>query len=285
MPLDSLSVTFAALADPTRRAMLARLSKGEASVGELARPFKLSLPAVSKHLKVLEKSGMISRGRRAQWRPCRFESKPMIEAVDWIETYRKQWEGRMDRLVAYVEDLQQKAKEDAHVRKQKKGIDTISIPELLVKRVIDAPRNLVFQAWLEPERLAAWWGPDGFSNPVCNLDPRPGGAIYVEMKGPDGSVYPMTGKYLEIDHPKRLVLSTSAINDEGEIILSNLATVVFEEEGGKTKLTLSVKVVFATLEAKMHLQGMEEGWSQSIDRLKAYAFQSGSVRAADSNGN
>jgi DNA-binding transcriptional ArsR family regulator len=107
---DTLSLTFGALADPTRRAMLARLSSGEASVNELAKPFKMSLPAVSKHLKVLEKSGLITRGRQAQWRPCRLEAKPMKEAVDWIETHRKEFEERFDRLDAYLQDLQKEEK-------------------------------------------------------------------------------------------------------------------------------------------------------------------------------
>ena len=110
MPDDTLSLTFGALADPTRRAMLARLSSGEASVNELAKPFKMSLPAVSKHLKVLEKSGLITRGRQAQWRPCRLEARPMKEAIDWIETYRKEWEERFDRLDTYLQELQKKEK-------------------------------------------------------------------------------------------------------------------------------------------------------------------------------
>lgn len=123
MSTDTLNATFAALAHPTRRAMLARLSRGEASVNELARPFKLSLPAVSKHLKVLEKSGLIARGRRAQWRPCRLEAKPLKEAEDWIETYRKEWEARFDRLDAYLQQLQVQPKptqEAGHGRTEKK---------------------------------------------------------------------------------------------------------------------------------------------------------------------
>jgi DNA-binding transcriptional ArsR family regulator len=104
--MDRLSSTFSALADPTRRSMLARLSKGEASVKELARPFKMSMPAVSKHLKVLEKAGLISRGRQAQWRPCKIKAKPMEEAVDWLEMYRKLWEESFDRLDAYLQELQ-----------------------------------------------------------------------------------------------------------------------------------------------------------------------------------
>ena len=107
MPSDPLSVTFSALADPTRRAILARLSKGEASVNDLAAPFAMSLPAVSKHLKVLEKAGLISRGRDAQWRPCRLNAGPMKQATGWLEEYRRYWEGSFDRLEDYLNSLQE----------------------------------------------------------------------------------------------------------------------------------------------------------------------------------
>src|ERR1051325_5342607 len=98
MPADHLSQTFAALADPTRRAILARLASGEASVSELANPFDMSLPAISKHLKVLERAGLITRGRDAQWRPCKLEAKPLKTAADWLEHYRAFWEASLDRL-------------------------------------------------------------------------------------------------------------------------------------------------------------------------------------------
>lgn len=110
--LDPLSLTFAALADPTRRAMLARLAKGEATVKELAEPFDMSLPAISKHLKVLERAGLIERGREAQWRPARLQAEPLRTVNDWIEQYRVHWEQRFDRLDAYLRELQ--AREKSH---------------------------------------------------------------------------------------------------------------------------------------------------------------------------
>jgi DNA-binding transcriptional ArsR family regulator len=109
---EGLSVTFAALADPTRRAILARLASGEASVSELAAPFEMSLPAVSKHLKVLERAGLITRGRAAQWRPCRLEAAPLKDASDWLEEYRRFWEESFDRLEDYLRELQEKEKTD-----------------------------------------------------------------------------------------------------------------------------------------------------------------------------
>jgi DNA-binding transcriptional ArsR family regulator len=108
MVTDQLSATFAALADPTRRAILARLTRGETSVNELAEPHDMSLPAISKHLKVLERSGLIVRSREAQWRPCRLKAQPMKEAVDWLERYRRHWEESLDRLDEYLRDLQKK---------------------------------------------------------------------------------------------------------------------------------------------------------------------------------
>jgi DNA-binding transcriptional ArsR family regulator len=112
MAADPLSTTFAALADPTRRAILKRLSKGEASVTELAEPFNISAPAVTKHLKVLQRAGLITQGRQAQWRPCRLNAEPLKEAVDWMEQYRQFWEDSFDRLEAYLKTLQEKETDD-----------------------------------------------------------------------------------------------------------------------------------------------------------------------------
>jgi DNA-binding transcriptional ArsR family regulator len=114
MATDELSVTFAALADPTRRAILARLAEGEATVMELAEPFKLSLPAISKHLKVLQRAGLVTQGRKAQWRPCRIEPAPLKDVADWVERYRAIWEERFDQLDTCLRELQEK--EEQHGR-------------------------------------------------------------------------------------------------------------------------------------------------------------------------
>ena len=107
---DPISTTFGALADPTRRAILSRLASGQASVTELAAPFEMTLPAVSKHLKVLERAGLIARGREAQWRPCRLEAAPLKDVADWVEHYRRNWEESFDRLDEYLKELQTKEK-------------------------------------------------------------------------------------------------------------------------------------------------------------------------------
>ena len=120
MSLD-LSVTFGALADPTRRAILARLTSGEATVSELGEPFEMTGPAISKHLKVLERAGLISRGREAQWRPCRLVAAPLKDAADWLEKYRRFWEDSFDRLDDYLRELQAKDKRASLVREKKNG--------------------------------------------------------------------------------------------------------------------------------------------------------------------
>jgi len=109
---DNLSATFAALADPTRRAILARLASGETTVNKLAEPFKMTLPGISKHLKVLQRAGLIERSRNAQWRPCRLAAEPLRGVADWVEQYRRFWEERFDRLDDYLRELQAKEKED-----------------------------------------------------------------------------------------------------------------------------------------------------------------------------
>src|SRR5437588_8873566 len=110
VPDRHLDATFAALADPTRRAILARLTSGEASVTELAKPFDMTLPAISKHLKVLERAGLIARGRDAQWRPCRLDAGPLKDVADWVDHYRKFWEESFDRLDEYLREIQKKEK-------------------------------------------------------------------------------------------------------------------------------------------------------------------------------
>src|SRR5438105_8138309 len=117
---DRLSGTLSALADPTRRAILSRLALGETSVTELAQPFQMTLPAVSKHLKVLERAGLIARGREAQWRPCRLQAGPLKQADEWIEKYRAHWEERFDRLDKYLSDLQEEQRKQAGNKQHRK---------------------------------------------------------------------------------------------------------------------------------------------------------------------
>ena len=138
--------------------------------------------------------------------------------------------------------------------------------ELVLTRVFDAPRELVFKAWTDPKQVAKWWGPHGYSNPVCDWEARPGGAILIHMEGPTGK-HPMTGVFKEVVPPVRLVFTALVPGEKGEILLENLNTATFEAQGEKTKLTLRVQVLRSTDEAVPMLAGMKVGWSQSLEKL------------------
>jgi uncharacterized protein YndB with AHSA1/START domain len=146
----------------------------------------------------------------------------------------------------------------------------IQLPELVITRVYHAPRQLVFKAWTDAERLKRWWGPNGFTNVVCELDPRPGGIVRIHMRAPDGTVYPNEGVVQEIVPPEKLVLVMGVRDQQGNIILEGVSTVTFTEQAGKTTLALRARITKATTEvAAMHIRGMEQGWSQSLDHLAA----------------
>jgi uncharacterized protein YndB with AHSA1/START domain len=151
-------------------------------------------------------------------------------------------------------------------------IDATTEPQwdLTITRVFDAPRELVFKAWTDTAHVAQWWGPKGFTNPVCEMDVRVGGAIRIHMRAPNGVVYPMTGVFKEISVPERLVFVSSALDEKGNSMFDILNTVLFADQRGKTAVTLQARVISTTALAPQYLQGMEMGWSQSLDRLGAY---------------
>jgi uncharacterized protein YndB with AHSA1/START domain len=139
--------------------------------------------------------------------------------------------------------------------------------EIVITRRFEAPPEFVFEAWTAPEHLARWWVPEGFTNPVCEMDVRVGGAWRIVMRAPDGAMYPCRGVYLEIVAPERLVFTNIAVDDEGTAVLDGLTTVTFEEEDGTTKLTLRTRAVALVPSAVEKLLGMDTGWSMSLDRL------------------
>ena len=140
--------------------------------------------------------------------------------------------------------------------------------EVRITRVFDAPRELVFRMWTEPQHFARWWGPKGFTNPVCQLDARPGGAILVRMRAPNGDVYPLTGTFREIVPSERLVFTSIAEDAAGNAALDEITTVTFSAQGShKTKVTVHSKAIGIAPTAPRMLAGMEKGWSQSLDRL------------------
>jgi uncharacterized protein YndB with AHSA1/START domain len=145
--------------------------------------------------------------------------------------------------------------------------------ELIITRVFDAPRELVWKVWTDPKHMAQWWGPHRFTNPVCELDVRPGGAILIHMRAPDGTVYPMTGVYQEVVAPERLVFTSSALDEEGNPLFEVLNILTFAEQGGKTTQTLLARVVKRTAKAAPYLAGMDAGWTQTLERLAKYLAQ------------
>ena len=136
-----------------------------------------------------------------------------------------------------------------------------------ITRLLDAPRDLVFRLWTDPAHMAQWWGPRGFTNPVCELDVRVGGWIHIDMRAPDGTVYPMTGTFREITPPRRLVFEVVAEDHDGNVHLRSLTTVTFAEEGNKTRLTVHADAVGLSPLAPQMLAGMEAGWTQSLEKL------------------
>jgi uncharacterized protein YndB with AHSA1/START domain/DNA-binding transcriptional ArsR family regulator len=206
---DPLSRTFAALADPTRRAILARLAEGEATVNELAQPFPITLQAISKHLKVLEQAGLIARGRTAQLRPSRLQGTPLKEVDDWIDEYRHFWEASLDRLGKRTQP-----------KRAEKAIDHRAQPRaaqagLTIARVFDAPRQLVWQEWTVPQRLAGWFGGATVEVPPSSvsIDLVPGGCWTATTLafGPERQDTRWQGEYLEIIEPQLLAFTIQSI--------------------------------------------------------------------------
>jgi uncharacterized protein YndB with AHSA1/START domain len=143
--------------------------------------------------------------------------------------------------------------------------------EITLTRVIDAPRDLVFRMWTDPVHLAKWWGPRDFTNPVCEIDFRPGGALRIVMRAPDGTDYPMAGNFREIVAPERLVFTNCALDRDGNVLLDGLTTVTFAEQGRKTKLTVQTRATALTPTAVRYLEGMQAGWEQTLDGLEQHA--------------
>jgi uncharacterized protein YndB with AHSA1/START domain len=143
--------------------------------------------------------------------------------------------------------------------------------DLIISRLFNAPREIVFKAWTDPAMVARWWGPKDFTSSRCEVDARPGGAIRIDMRAPDGTIYPMGGEFREIAPPERIVFVSVALDDEGGPMIEALNTVTFDEYGlSGTLMTLAVRVLGATPEAAPHLAGMEEGWTQSLVRLQDF---------------
>jgi uncharacterized protein YndB with AHSA1/START domain len=210
------------------------------------------------------------------------EPEPGSEPVSFQTTVTFAAEGNQTRLTLQMLFPSAEAREHLirTYRADEGGVQTLGrlaayLPELAVKdlvltRVFDAPRELVFRAWTERDRLQRWWGPHGFTTPVCEVEVRPGGSILIEMAG-HGMRHPMTGVFLEIAAPERLVFTAVPLDANGESLFEVLNVVTFEDIGGKTRLTLRAIVTKTSATAQQYLVGMEQGWSESLERLAVEA--------------
>jgi uncharacterized protein YndB with AHSA1/START domain len=143
--------------------------------------------------------------------------------------------------------------------------------EITLTRIIEAPRDLVFRMWTDPAHLVKWWGPRDFTNPVCEIDARPGGTLRIVMRAPDGTDYPMAGTFREIVFPERLVFTNCALDRDGNVLLDGLTTVTFAKQGEKTKLTVQTRATALVHAAARYLEGMQAGWEQTLDGLEQHA--------------
>ena len=148
---------------------------------------------------------------------------------------------------------------------------TPAVPmEMRLTRTFNAPRELVWQAWTDVDKLQQWWGPEHFTNPRCEIDLRPGGHIHIDMRAPNGIVFPMAGEYEQIVPPERLVFLTSALDEQAEPIFTNRNTVLFREVDGGTEISIHTIVLSTTPHAMQYLKGMREGWSSSLNKLAKF---------------
>jgi uncharacterized protein YndB with AHSA1/START domain len=195
-------------------------------------------------------------------------SGPLFEAeIDFIDRGEKT-EVRMRMVFESAELRNRVAEEYGAVEGMHQTMDKLQATlrrSLILDRTFDAPRELVFRAWTDPSHVERWWGPRGFTNPRCEWDARPGGKIHIDMRGPDGTTYPMPGQFHEVVEPERLVFSSSAV--DGALVVLN--TITFAEAGDKTRMRLEAIVVHAGEEAAFALQGMAEGWKQTLEKLDA----------------
>lgn len=284
---DALSATLSALSDPTRRAILARLSQGEATVNELAAPFAMSLPAISRHLKVLERAGLIARGRAAQWRPCRLEPEPLRAVFEWLEDYRGLCDREFGQIDARPLELREGDPMEATTESRREdrvepgagngigdGIGDGAAERaghwLDLSRHFDAPRGLVFTAWSDGIHLRRWCAPAGFTVTDGGGDFREGGAWHAELTRDDGTVLRAEGDYLEIEPGRRIVHSHRWAVAEGVVPGASgrerRLEVTLSDEGEGTRLGLRM----GPFEERTKRDGHRSGWTESFEGLDAY---------------
>jgi uncharacterized protein YndB with AHSA1/START domain/DNA-binding transcriptional ArsR family regulator len=249
----TLDAVFAALADPTRRTIVARLASGSASVGELAAPFDVSLPAISKHLRILEAVGLVARSRHGRVHELRLVGTPMRAAAEWIERYRAS--GSNDSRRSTIISSDRRALHGPGERRQ--SFSGEPPPPLHVR----GARERVFRAFTDPEELKQRFGPtESHAVPVAEVDLRVGGRYRIDLLGPSGSLYRIVGEYREVRPPERLVYTWRW--EIGEDVGETLVTVEFHERGNATDVALT-----QGLPTGRARDGHESGWRGCLARL------------------
>ncbi len=261
---------FSALAETTRRKMLELLAEGgPLSARDISAQFTISPPAVSQHLKILREAGLVHMEKKAQQRIYHINPEALHEVEAWTVQVTHLWNRRFDTLDRVLAVEKQKLKMEQHEKIN--GMEDKMNRELTLTRTFDAPRELVFRAWTDPHLVSQWWGPDDFTNPTCQIDARPGGTIYIVMRGPDGAEYPMRGVFREVVPFVRLVFFSVAVEDEkGNSQFEVLTTVTFAEMDNQTILTLRLETLKILPAAEWAFSGMEAGWTQSLAKLANY---------------
>jgi uncharacterized protein YndB with AHSA1/START domain/DNA-binding transcriptional ArsR family regulator len=250
-----------ALAEPTRLRIVELLRDQPCSVNEIAHRLHISQPQASRHLKYLAEAGIVAVYPIAQRRVYALNAEPLLQLNDWLKSFESYWNNKLNNLDGYLETL----KEGKHMSIE--NDEVTGYKTLVLNRTFDAPRALVWQAWTDPEQFAKWWSPATFTTPVCELDVRPGGALRLEMRGPDGTKYPSVGTFNEVVKPELLSFINALLDDRGNKLFEVLHTVVFKENGNQTTLQVTSKVLTATPEAADYIDGMKPGLKQALDKL------------------
>jgi uncharacterized protein YndB with AHSA1/START domain/DNA-binding transcriptional ArsR family regulator len=259
-----LDRTFQALSDPTRRAILERLGEGSATISELAEPFGISLTGMKKHVQVLEDAELVTTTKIGRARTCSLGPKRLEDATEWIESYRRAVDARLDRF----EEVLERKKKERLMAQQETGSTTVTTPsdrEIVSERVFNAPRQLVFEALTDPELIPEWWGTRRTTTIVDQMDVRVGGGWRFVQRDADGNEDGFRGTYREVTPPERVVQTFEWEGMPGHVIIE---TVEFEDLGdGRTKLRNTS--LFHTTEERdgMLASGMEEGMNESYDQL------------------
>jgi uncharacterized protein YndB with AHSA1/START domain/DNA-binding transcriptional ArsR family regulator len=251
-----------ALAEPTRFRIVEVLRDKPGSVNQIAHLLQISQPQASRHLKYLTEAGIVDVHPIAQQRVYELNAEPLLQLNDWLKSFEGYWNNKFNNLDGCLETL----KEEKHM--SLKNDEATRYKTLVLNRTFNAPRALVWQAWTDPVHLAKWWSPATFTTPVCELDVRPGGALRIDMQGPDGTIYPSVGIFKEVARPELLSFTNAPLDDHGDNLFEVLHKVVFKENDKQTTLHITSQVLAATPEATPYLSGMKPGLEQALEKLE-----------------